>query len=282
MKGFGVHTSMWTMSWDAEGAARAIAAAKASGMDFIEIALLDPAATDAALGRRLLEEAELPAVCSLGLPEAVWASRNPEGAKDFLRLAIEKTAGLGATALTGVTYGGIGERSGLPPTDVELDNVARVLEQAAREAADTGLAFGIEPVNRYETHLINTAAQGVAMIERIGAANMFLHLDTYHMNIEEKGAGNGILQGRDHLRYIHLSESDRGTPGAGTCDWDEIFVALAAIGFDGGLAMESFINMPPEIAYGLSVWRPVAESAEQVVGDGLPFLRGKARQYGLI
>lgn len=282
MKGFGVHTSMWTMSWDAEGAARAIAAAKASGMDFIEIALLDPAATDAALGRRLLEEAELPAVCSLGLPEAVWASRNPEGAKDFLRLAIEKTAGLGATALTGVTYGGIGERSGLPPTDVELDNVARVLEQAAREAADTGLAFGIEPVNRYETHLINTAAQGVAMIERIGAENMFLHLDTYHMNIEEKGAGNGILQGRDHLRYIHLSESDRGTPGAGTCDWDEIFVALAAIGFDGGLAMESFINMPPEIAYGLSVWRPVAESAEQVVGDGLPFLRGKARQYGLI
>jgi D-psicose/D-tagatose/L-ribulose 3-epimerase len=282
MKGFGVHTSMWTMSWDAEGAARAIAAAKASGMDFIEIALLDPAATDAALGRRLLEEAELPAVCSLGLPEAVWASRNPEGAKDFLRLAIEKTAGLGATALTGVTYGGIGERSGLPPTDVELDNVARVLEQAAREAADTGLAFGIEPVNRYETHLINTAAQGVTMIERIGAANMFLHLDTYHMNIEEKGAGNGILQGRDHLRYIHLSESDRGTPGAGTCDWDEIFVALAAIGFDGGLAMESFINMPPEIAHGLSVWRPVAESAEQVVGDGLPFLRGKARQYGLI
>ncbi|WP_300064133.1 sugar phosphate isomerase/epimerase [uncultured Roseobacter sp.] len=270
------------MSWDAQGAARAIAAARASGMDFIEIALLDPASTDATLGRQLLEEAELSAVCSLGLPEAVWASRNPDGAVEFLRLAVEKTAGLGATALTGVTYGGIGERSGLPPTDAELDNVARALEQTARIAADAGLAFGIEPVNRYETHLINTAAQGVAMIERIGAENMFLHLDTYHMNIEEKGAGNGILAGRDHLRYIHLSESDRGTPGAGTCDWDEIFVALAAIGFQGGLAMESFINMPPEIAHGLSVWRPVAKSAEQVVGEGLPFLRGKAEQYGLI
>ncbi|MEM9268677.1 MAG: TIM barrel protein, partial [Pseudomonadota bacterium] len=132
------------------------------------------------------------------------------------------------------------------------------------------------------THLINTAAQGVAMIERIGAANMFLHLDTYHMNIEERGAGNGILIGREHLRYIHLSESDRGTPGTGTCDWDEIFVALAAIGFKGGLAMESFVNMPPEISYGLSVWRPVADSAEQVMGEGLPFLRGKAVQYGLI
>ncbi|MEM6941277.1 MAG: sugar phosphate isomerase/epimerase family protein [Pseudomonadota bacterium] len=282
MRGFGVHTSMWTMSWDAPGAARAIAAAKSYGMDFIEIALLDPASTDAALGRKLLEEAELPAVCSLGLPEAVWASRNPEGAIDFLTLALEKAAGLGARALTGVTFGGIGERTGLPPTAEELDNVARTLAAAAKVAQAHGLAFGIEPVNRYETHLINTAAQGVEMIERIGAENMFLHLDTYHMNIEERGAGNGILAGREHLRYIHLSESDRGTPGSGTCDWDEIFATLAAIGFDGGLAMESFINMPPEIAHGLSVWRPVAESAEQVMGQGLPFLKGKAVQYGLI
>jgi len=282
MKGFGVHTSMWTMSWDADGAARAIAAAKASGMDFIEIALLDPASTDATLGRRLLEDAELSAVCSLGLPQEVWASRNPAGAIDFLTLAIEKSAALGAKALSGVTYGGIGERSGLPPTETELDNVAAALEAAAKCAKRHGLEFGIEPVNRYETHLINTAAQGVAMIERVGAENMFLHLDTYHMNIEEKGAGNGIIIGREHLKYIHLSESDRGTPGQGTCDWDEIFATLAATNFKGGLALESFINMPPEIGYGLSVWRPVAESADAVIGQGVPFLRGKAQQYGLI
>ncbi|MES2144004.1 MAG: sugar phosphate isomerase/epimerase, partial [Pseudomonadota bacterium] len=87
---------------------------------------------------------------------------------------------------------------------------------------------------------------------------------------------------RGQLKYIHLSESDRGVPGKGTCDWDEIFATLAAIGFKGGLAMESFINMPPELAWGLSVWRPVADSTEQVIGEGLPFLRGKARQYGLI
>jgi D-psicose/D-tagatose/L-ribulose 3-epimerase len=282
MKGFGVHTSMWTMRWDAEGAARAIAAATETGMDFIEIALLDPAATDAALGRGLLERAGLPAVCSLGLPQAFWASHNPEGAIDFLTLALDRCAGLGALALTGVTYGGIGERSGLPPTARELDNVARVIEAAARIAKGHGLSFGVEPVNRYETHLINTAAQGVAMIERVGAENLFLHLDTYHMNIEEKGQANGILTAREHLRYIHLSESDRGTPGEGTCDWDAIFGALAAIGFEGGLAMESFVNMPPEIAHGLSVWRPVAGSADEVIGRGLPFLRNKARQYGLI
>ncbi|MDW3223148.1 MAG: sugar phosphate isomerase/epimerase [Paracoccaceae bacterium] len=282
MKGFGVHTSMWTMTWDPKGAAAAIAAAQETGMDFIEIALLDPPSADAEHSRRLLQQADLSAVCSLGLPEAVWASHNPDGAIAFLKTAIEKTAAMGALALSGVTYGGIGERSGLPPTLHELDNVARALGAAARLAKDAGILFGIEPVNRYETHLINTAAQGVAMIEKVGSDNIFLHLDTYHMNIEEKGAGNGILDGRDHLRYIHLSESDRGTPGEGTCDWDEIYATLAAIGFDGGLAMESFINMPPEIAHGLSVWRPVAESHTEVMGKGLPFLRNKARQYRLI
>ncbi|WP_257883824.1 sugar phosphate isomerase/epimerase family protein [Roseobacter insulae] len=270
------------MRWDRTGAEHAVAAGVADGMDFIEIALLDPPSADAEHSRDLLEKAGLKAVCSLGLPETVWASHNPDGAVKFLKAAIEKTAAMGALALSGVTYGGIGERSGLPPTEQEIDNVARALGAAARHAQDAGILFGIEPVNRYETHLINTAAQGVAMIEKVGAENMFLHLDTYHMNIEEKGAGNGILDGRDHLRYIHLSESDRGTPGMGTCDWDEIFATLAAIGFDGGLAMESFVNMPPEIAHGLSVWRPVAEDHREVMDIGLPFLRNKARQYRLI
>lgn len=282
MRGFGVHTSMWTMAWDREGCTRAVAKAVSYGMDFLEIALLRPDAVDTAHSRRTLEAAGMRAVCSLGLPEAVWASRNPEGAGDFLRLALDTAAALGAEALSGVVYGGIGERTGAPPTVTELDNVARVLGGAAAHAKSLGLSLGIEPVNRYESHLINTGRQAAAMIERVGAENLFAHLDTYHMNIEEKGVAQGILDARAHLRYIHLSESDRGTPGAGTVQWDEVFAALRAIGFQGGLAMESFINMPPEIACGLSVWRPVASGEAEVMQNGLPFLRNKARQYGLI
>ncbi|MDJ1007406.1 MAG: sugar phosphate isomerase/epimerase [Paracoccaceae bacterium] len=282
MEGFGVHTSMWTMSWDREGCERAVAKAVSYGMDFLEIALLRPDAVDAAHSRKTLEAAGMRSVCSLGLPEAVWASRNPDGAAEFLKLALDKAAVIGSEALSGVVYGGIGERTGVPPTEAELDNVARALTEAAAHAKSLGLLLGIEPVNRYETHLINTGWQGVAMVEKIGAENVFLHLDTYHMNIEEKGIAQGILDAREHLRYIHLSESDRGTPGAGTVQWDEIFATLKAVGFKGGLAMESFIDMPPEIAYGLSVWRPVASGAEEVMGEGLPFLRNKARQYGLI
>lgn len=282
MQGFGVHTSMWTMNWDRAGAEKAIAAAVDYKMDFIEIALLDAPSVDAGHTRALLEKHGLRAVCSLGLPEPAWASQRPEAAIAHLETAMEKTAEMGALALTGVTYGGIGERTGVPPTKAELDNVARVLGAAAKRAKSLGIDLGIEPVNRYETHLINTGWQAVEMIERVGADNIFIHLDTYHMNIEEKGAANGILDARDHLRYIHLSESDRGTPGCGTCDWDEIFATLAAIGFKGGLAMESFINMPQELAFGLSVWRPVARDEAEVMGNGLPFLRNKARQYKLI
>ena len=282
MEGFGVHTSMWTMHWDRAGAERTIPAAAAYKMDFIEIALLDTGIVDAEHTRDLLAKHEMRAVCSLGLPEVNWASVNPAGAIEHLKDAMDKTKEMGAEALSGVTYGGIGERTGVPPTQAEYDNIARALEAAARHAKGLGIAFGIEPVNRYENHLINTGWQAVEMIEKVGADNIFVHLDTYHMNIEEKGAGNGILDAREHLRYIHLSESDRGTPGEGTCDWDEIYATLAAIGFKGGLAMESFINMPPQVAYGLAIWRPVAPSFEEVMDKGLPFLRNKAAQYRLI
>lgn len=282
MEGFGVHTSMWTMKWDVEGAETAVAAAVEYGMDFIEIAMLNAPAVDAPHTRALLEKNSLRAVCSLGLPEHALPSTNPDAAIEHLKMALDKTKDCGAEALSGVTFGGIGERTGHPPTEKELDNVAKVLDAASSHAKSIGLLFGIEPINRYENHLINTGWQAVEMIERVGSDNIFVHLDTYHMNIEEKGAGNGILDAREHIKYIHLSESDRGTPGEGCCDWNEIFSTLAAINFKGGLAMESFINMPPEIAYGLSVWRPVANNYEEVMEKGLPFLRNMAKQYRLV
>jgi D-psicose/D-tagatose/L-ribulose 3-epimerase len=282
MKGFGIHSSIWTMDWTPAAAEHAVGEAVRHGFDFIEIALLKPTKVDTAHSRKLFENAGIGAVCSLGLPEHAWPSRDPQAGIDFLKVAIDATAEMGAAALSGVIYGGIGERSGHPPTAEEYDNVARCLDAAARHARGRGIDLGIEAINRYESHLINTGAQAVEMVERIGADNMFVHLDTYHMNVEEKGIAQGILAARDHLRYIHLSESDRGVPGKGNVRWDEIYAALAAVGFDGGLAMESFMNMPEELAWGLSVWRPVADSTEEVITEGLMFLRGKAEQYGLI
>lgn len=282
MKGFGIHSSVWTMDWTPAEAERSLAEAVRHGFDFVEVAVLNPPRIDGPHTRRLLDKTGLSAVGSLGLPDGCWLTKDTEAGVAFLKSALDTCAAMGAEALSGVTYGGIGERTGQPPTPAEYDAVARGLAEAADYAAKLGLSLGIEAINRYETHLVNTAAQGVAMIERLGKANVFLHLDTYHMNIEEKGLGTGIIAGREHLRYIHLSESDRGTPGQGTVGWDEIFATLAAVGFRGGMAMESFIAMPPELAHGLSVWRPVGESSDRVIEEGLPFLRAKARQYGLI
>ena len=282
MHGFGVHTSLWSLDWTRKAAELAIPEAARYGLAFVEIALLDPPAVDAEHTRALLEKHEMVAVCSLGLPDDSRPTNNPDKALEFLKMALDKTAATGAKALSGVVYGSIGERTGKAPTQGELDAVASVMEKAAAHARKLNLEIGLEAVNRYENHMLNTAEQTISMVERIGAGNIFVHLDTYHMNIEEKGVANGILRAREHLKYIHLSESDRGVPGTGTVAWDEVFGALAAIGFKGGMAMESFIELPPQIASALSVWRPVARDRQEVLDDGLPFLRNKARQYGLI
>ncbi|WAP69173.1 sugar phosphate isomerase/epimerase family protein [Jiella pelagia] len=282
VSGFGVHTAMWAMEWNREAAEFAIPEAVKHKIDFLEITMLDPEGVDADHTRALLEKHEVECVCSLGLPLDKLPTNNPDGALEFLTMALDKSKAIGAKAMSGVIYGGIGQRTGVAPTEAEIDATARVVEKAAAYAASLGMDYGLEAVNRYENHILNTADQAVALCEKVGAKNVFVHLDTYHMNIEEKGLGNGILRAREFLKYIHLSASDRGTPGRDTIQWDEIFVALAAIGFKGGMAMESFITVPPQVASALSVWRPVAPSREEVLGEGLPFLRNKAKQYGLI
>ncbi|MGP4687956.1 sugar phosphate isomerase/epimerase family protein [Agrobacterium pusense] len=279
MKGFGVHAMMWSFKWDHENARRSIAAAADYGQDFIEIPLIDIPSVDAKHTRTLLEKYGLRAVCSLVLPQPAWASIRPDAAIDYLNTALDKAADMGAEALTGVTYGGTNERTGFPPTQGEYDNLTRALSRAAGRAKTHGLQFGIETVNRYENHLLNSAEQAVALVERIGADNVFIHLDTFHMNMEEKGIANGIIAARNHLKYMHMSESDRGTPGCGNVAWDEVFSALAAIGFKGVLTLESFAAMPKEVAGAISTWRPVAPSADEVLDKGLPFLRDKANQY---
>ncbi|MFL4990736.1 MAG: sugar phosphate isomerase/epimerase family protein [Microvirga sp.] len=282
VSGFGVHTAMWAMEWNREAAEFAIPEAVKHEIDFLEITMLDPEGVDAEHTRSLLERHQVECVCSLGLPLDKLPTNNPEGALDFLRMALDKSHAIGAKAMSGVLYGAIGQRTGVAPTEAEKDATARVVREAAAYAESLGMDYGLEAVNRYENHILNTAEQAVEMVERVGASNVFVHLDTYHMNIEEKGIANGILRAREHLKYIHLSASDRGTPGADTVAWDEVFAALAAIGFRGGMAMESFITVPPQIASALSVWRPVAPAREEVLGQGLPFLRNKAKQYGLI
>jgi D-psicose/D-tagatose/L-ribulose 3-epimerase len=250
-------------------------------LDFLEIPLLDPAHFDLQGTKRLLREFGLGATCSLGLPVQASLPERPREAAAFLGEALRAAAELGSPVLTGVIYGTLGGAEGHPPRQDELAVVAETLSGAAEQAASLGLRIGIEPVNRYETYLVNTARQGLELIRAIGRGSVFLHLDTYHMNIEEAGFATPIREAGSDLGYIHLSESNRGIPGEGNVRWEEVFSALAQVSYRGDLVMESFVAPSPQLARATCIWRPVTERPGDVVARGLPFLREQARRAGL-
>jgi D-psicose/D-tagatose/L-ribulose 3-epimerase len=279
---FGAHAFVWTAEWDEAGAERALRSAAARGLDFVEIPLLgDPAGFPLEHTRALVEETGLQVTTSLGLPAAVHMPFDPDGALEHLRGAIDLTARLGAPALTGGLYTHLGTLTRKPPTDQEVATCARTLKRAARLAADRGLDLGIEAINRYETYLNNTARQVSDLLDAIDEPNVFAHLDTYHMNIEERGFRAPIEALGDRLRYVHLSESDRGTPGAGNVHWDDVFAGLQAIGYDGWLAMESFVAVNEDIIGATAIWRDIVGDPDTLIRDGLAFLQAKARENGL-
>jgi D-psicose/D-tagatose/L-ribulose 3-epimerase len=229
----------------------------------------------------LLADHGITPYASLRPPPTAMARRDPEAAERFLLQAVAIAHGLGCRFLGGVTYSALGYKSGSPPTEAEYDNIARALRPVAQRAAELGMSIGLEPCNRYETHLLNTAEQGLRLFDRIGEPNLILHLDTYHMNIEEKGIGRAVEIAGRSASDIHLSESDRGVPGTGTVDWDDVFATVAKAGFDRDLVIESLVTLPPAIASAPCVWRPVAKDRREVLDSGVTFLKDRARVHGV-
>ena len=281
MPRLGLHGLAFTPLWNPSEADRLLPPIKAHGVTVIETPLLDPKNYDSVGTRRAAERNGVEIVCSLGLPAEIDILRNPGDAVDYLGFALQVARDAGAAALSGVTYGTIGKTSGAAVTGAESDAICRLVDRVAQKARDLNMRLGLEPCNRYETHLLNTARQTAEIIERVGAPNVFIHLDTYHMNIEEAGMAEGFADAGEHLGYVHLSESNRGVPGKGTMDWAATFKGLADVDFEGTMTLESFVYLAPEIASGLAVWRPVADRPEDVIEVGLPFLREQAEAAGL-
>src|ERR671917_780369 len=279
---FGAHAFIWAGEWTREGAERVISGAAGAGLDFVEIPLLDPGSIDVEHTRSLLDRYGLGCSCSLGLPPEVHLPYNPEGARRFLDDAVETTAALGSPMLTGCLYTHVGTLTGKPPETAELETVAHILKRTSRRAAEYGVELGVEAINRYETYLVNLASQADELLDRIDEPNVFVHLDTYHMNIEEKGFYDPIVASGTRMHYIHLSESDRGTPGTGNVHWDEVFRGLGAIDYEGYMVMESFAAINEDLAGATALWRDVVGDPETLIRDGLGFLRAKAAEYDLL
>jgi D-psicose/D-tagatose/L-ribulose 3-epimerase len=279
---FGAHAFIWAGEWTRKGAERVISGAAEAGLDFVEIPLLDPGSIDVEHTRSLLDRYSLGCSCSLGLPPEVHLPSNPEGARRFLDGAVEATAALGSPVLTGCLYTHVGTLTGKPPEPSELQAVAHVLKRTARRAAEYGVELGIEAINRYETYLVNLASQAGELLHRIDEPNVFVHLDTYHMNIEEKGFYEPIVSLGSRLGYIHLSESDRGTPGTANVHWDEVFRGLEDIDYGGALAMESFAAVNEALIGATALWRDVVGDPDALVRDGLAFLRARGKEHGVL
>lgn len=251
----GAHAFIWSSQWDRDGARLAATNAAAAGFDLIEIPLLYPSMVDTRHTVALLESLELSCTCSLGLPAECHLPTAPDRALAFLRNAIDVAAELGSPWLTGALYGNLGTLTGEPPTPGELDIIARTLSDAAAYAADRDISLGLELINRYETYILNTADQAVALIDRIGAPNIYAHLDTYHVNLEESSYTAAIRRLDQRLGYVHLAESHRGAIGTGRVPFHEVFDALATLNFDGPLVIEAFINTDPAIREATATWR---------------------------
>jgi D-psicose/D-tagatose/L-ribulose 3-epimerase len=282
MPQFGAHAFIWAGEWTPEGAEKVIRGAADAGLDFVEIPLLHPETMDVSGTRDLLDRYGIGCTCSLGLPRVAHLPFAPERAEAFLMGAVDVTASLGAPALSGAIYTHLGTLTGKPPGEDELAAVERVLKSVARYAAGRDVSLGVEAINRYETYLINLTSQADAMVGRIDEPNVFVHLDTYHMNIEEKGFYDPIVATGERMHYIHLSESDRGTPGTGNVHWDDVFRGLEAIDYDGYLVMESFAAINEDIIGATALWRDVVGDPEALVRDGLTFLRKKAAEHNLM
>lgn len=280
MAKLGLHTFAAAPRWDVGTMQNLLPRFRENKVTALEIPLLDPAEIDVKETRAFFEKTGIEPVCSLGLPREIDVIANPDQGIEFLKPAIEVASAVGSASLSGVTYGTIGKISGAPRSQSEFDGTARFIERACKLAKASGLNLGIEPCNRYETHIMNTGADGRKYCEAVGVDNLFIHIDTYHMNIEETSLAQGFRDCGEFLGYVHLSESNRGAPGAGTIAWDEVFETLVEIGFDGITTLESMNYVHPAIASALAIWHPVAKNPDDVLDVGLPYLLKTAAASG--
>ena len=194
---------------------------------------------------------------------------------EYVKACIDLAAGVGAPNFIVPMYSAVGKTRMLTPDEREQQRRLAVesIKEVADYAADQGVRLAVEPLNRFETDLVNTAEQALELCDRIGADHVGVLLDTFHMNIDEKSIGGAIELVGDRLFHVHTCENDRGTPGTGHVEWDELFAALRAIDYQGQLVIESFTPAVRDIAKAVSLWRPLDAPSDVLAASGARFLR---------
>jgi D-psicose/D-tagatose/L-ribulose 3-epimerase len=198
-----------------------------------------------------------------------------EAARDHLRRVIDCGAALGGTVMAGPWFQPLGVFTGEKPSEAELDRCAEVHHDVLPYAAAAGIKPGLEPLNRFEAHLLNTCDQAIAYATRVGASGIGILYDTFHAHIEEQEpiAALHALHASGNLAHVHISENDRGTPGRGHAKIGETIEALRNLGYDGWLTIEAFGRGVPDLAAATRVWRDFFGSEEEVYSEGFDLIR---------
>lgn len=280
----GIHSWVWTGQWTRNAAQTAIQQTREAGYDFLELSGIDPMSVDVKLTRELLADYGLGINVSLALTrDTDITSDDPKtvaAGQRLLQRAVDVVAELDGAYLCGVIYGAL-RRYDSPASAADRARSIRTLQDVADYATASGVTLGLEVVNRYETNLLNTASQALSYLDDLQRANVVVHLDTYHMHIEEGDMTSPVLACGERLGYVHVGENNRGPLGSGLVGFEEFFAALAAVGYSGPIAFESFSTavVGPGLSSALCVWREMwRQPGEELAADARAFLEAAGYQ----
>ncbi len=193
--------------------------------------------------------------------------------RQHLREAIEATAEVGARVIDGPLYSPVGYLPGRRRTPDEWQWAIEGYQSVTETLDACGVTLAIEPLNRFETYFLNTAADAAALCDEVGHPRVGVAFDTFHANIEEKDIAGACLRLGRHLKHVQISENDRGTPGSGHVEWAHLFQALRDLRYDGWLTIESFGPSLGAFSAAVAIWRDIEPTPDAIAFDGIEFLR---------
>jgi D-psicose/D-tagatose/L-ribulose 3-epimerase len=272
---FGVHAGLWMARWtdDIVPILRVVADL---GFDGIEISLLGMTDEKAAALAGLIRDHKLEVTCSDGLSKAAdITSADPEiqaAGLAHLQWAIRTVAMLGGHGLAGVIYAPWGV---FDPDNkaVRSQRSAEMLGRLHDDLVRHDLILGIEAINRFETDLVNSAAEACALARGTGSDRIGVLLDTFHLNVEEKDVRGAIAASANHLVHFHVSDNDRGVPGSGHVPWAEVTAGLQDAAYDRWVVTEMFVKTGTPAGNDLNIWRDIEPDTTKAAAQALEFMR---------
>jgi D-psicose/D-tagatose/L-ribulose 3-epimerase len=232
--------------------------------------------------RREVANAGLALTVTTALPSDRHIAGEEEGVRrrtrEWLRVALEKVTEAGGRMLAGPIYSPVGYLPGRRRTDAEWRRAVDELRQL--EWSADGARLAIEPLNRFETYFLNTAADGRRLCDEIGNPRIGILFDTFHANIEEKSIAGAIAEIGPRLLHVHLCENDRGVPGSGHIPFREVIGALRQQGYGGLVVVESFASTIQEIAAATAMWRDYAPSPDAFAEGAARYLAPLLKSAG--